>query len=350
MSNEPLYIQVKNDILQKIFDGVYKDGEPIASERALSLEYALSRETIRKALELLENDGIIQRKLGKGTIVQLNRHSYSGSLDIIALVAPAQRQFFGVFIEHFQKVADRHNTLVVFVQQSESERIEHTLFKLLKRNIHNVVLWLDYEKIHAQSLRLLRGLGMNIVLFDIIEKTPYADCVCLDNRHAIHTLYNYVTAKGSKGIAYITRENSTASSHRERLHAFQALSPTEIVWKAPWNWNSMWDYINYFDFMHNPFIFDHLATSARPDSVICSDGSLGLAIKKAMQQQGISDVRLVSVDDYPEFRELGITAYKQPFHRFATRIFDCLLEQSSNAAKWKASVYRIEGELCIQDS
>jgi DNA-binding transcriptional regulator YhcF (GntR family) len=161
MANDLLYVTLKNDIMRKIFKGTYKDGEAIPSERILANEYDMSRVTVRKALDLLESDGIVKRKLGKGTIVSLNKQSYNGSLDIIALVAPAQRRFFATFIDYFQKIADQHNSLVVFIQQSEHESIKDTIFKLLQKGIHNVVIWLDYETLKGQDIQRLRGLGMN---------------------------------------------------------------------------------------------------------------------------------------------------------------------------------------------
>lgn len=343
MTNDLLYITLKNDIMRKIYEGLYKDGETVLSERILANEYNMSRSTVRKALDLLEKDGIIQRKLGKGTIVSLSKQSYNGSLDIIALVAPAQRRFFATFIDYFQRIADKHNSLVVFIQQSEHESIKDTLFKLLQNNIHNVVIWLDYETISGQCIQRLRGLGMNIVFFDITVNSPYADCVCLDNRDAISSLYQYVVKKKKKGIAYITRENTNPSSYQEREHEFQSLSPVSGVWCFPW------DYKNYLANQTDKFIFDYFYQTYKPGSVICSDGELGIALKKSLIRNNINDVLLVSLDDFPECGELGMTVYKQPYDRFAERIFYCLMEQNFNHLNWKADMYRVKGELIIRD-
>lgn len=341
MVNDLLYMSLKNDIMHKIYLGLYKDGEIMSSERILAEQYNMSRVTVRKALELLEKDGIIKRKLGQGTVVSLSGQSYGGNLDIIALVAPAQRRFFATFIDFFQKLADRHRSLVVFIQQSEQESIEDTLFKLLQNNIHNVVIWLDYETLNKQALQRLRGLGMNIVLFDITISTPYADCVCLDNHDAIASLYRYAAQK-KKGIVYVSRENTSPSSYQERNQAFSELSHLGVVWIFPW------DYKNYLKNQPDNFIFDHLHVDYKPQALICSDGELGITLKKAILEQNIDDVLLVSLDDFPECEELRMTVYKQPYDRFAEKIFDCLMEQNFNRLHWKAAIYRVKGELIIR--
>jgi DNA-binding LacI/PurR family transcriptional regulator len=341
LSGDLLYMKLKNDIISKIYEGIYVDGEAIPSERVLADEYNISRVTVRKAMELLESDGIIQRKFGKGTIVSLNKQSYNGNLDIIALVAPAQRRFFATFIDYFQKIADKNNALVVFVQQSEHESIEDTIFKLLQKNIHNVVIWLDYKFINSKYIQSLRGLGMNTVFFDITIRSDYADCVCLDNRDAIVSLYNYLKEKNDKGIVYVSRD-TTPSSYNERNQAFRDLSPSGIVWSFPW------DFKNYLANHADEFVFDHLCTKYKPSNIICSDGELGIALKKELIHNNIHNVNLVSLDDFDECAELGITVYKQPYKCFAEKIFHCLEEQNFNHLQWKAGMYRIKGELIVR--
>lgn len=60
-----IYLQLK----RKILAGEYKEGSLLPSENALSKEYEVSRETIRKSLDYLSQDGLIQKKQGLGSIV-----------------------------------------------------------------------------------------------------------------------------------------------------------------------------------------------------------------------------------------------------------------------------------------
>ncbi|MDU4939361.1 GntR family transcriptional regulator [Clostridium paraputrificum] len=65
----PVYYQLKEDILKKIREGVWKVGQCIDSERELSENYGVSRMTIRQALGELVQEGILIREKGKGTFV-----------------------------------------------------------------------------------------------------------------------------------------------------------------------------------------------------------------------------------------------------------------------------------------
>lgn len=65
----PVYFQLKNDLIKKISNGVWKPGECITSERELCELYSVSRMTIRQAIGELVQEGILIRVKGKGTYV-----------------------------------------------------------------------------------------------------------------------------------------------------------------------------------------------------------------------------------------------------------------------------------------
>lgn len=65
-----LYLQVKQIMLSKINDGDWKVGDKIPSETELCEQYNISRITARRAMAELEQDGLIERKPGKGSFVK----------------------------------------------------------------------------------------------------------------------------------------------------------------------------------------------------------------------------------------------------------------------------------------
>ena len=65
------------DLEQKILSNEYPPHSLLPSENQLIKMYSVSRETVRKALNLLKNAGYIQKKQGKGSIVlDLNRFDF----------------------------------------------------------------------------------------------------------------------------------------------------------------------------------------------------------------------------------------------------------------------------------
>lgn len=65
----PLYFQVAEQLERAIVDGELAPGDRIANEVALASELGLSRPTMRQAIQLLVDKGLLVRKRGVGTQV-----------------------------------------------------------------------------------------------------------------------------------------------------------------------------------------------------------------------------------------------------------------------------------------
>jgi len=65
----PLYRQVYDYLVKKISDGHWKAGQSLPSEPALGRELGVSQGTVRKALDVLAVEKLIERRQGKGTYV-----------------------------------------------------------------------------------------------------------------------------------------------------------------------------------------------------------------------------------------------------------------------------------------
>jgi len=341
MDNSRLYVNLKKKICKNIFYGVYRDGENIPPERTLAKHFNVSRVTVRKALELLQKDGILERVQGSGNIVRLREAGHEGTMDIIALLAPARNPFFSSFIDVFQRNADKNDSLVLYMQNPKGERVEDNLFKLFQKEIQNVVIWLEDLELDVEYIRRLRGLGMNMVFFDVAMPMPYADCVLLDNTEAITALYHYLQRKGIKDIGYIGWDNLNLTSVREREKRFIELNGNVNIFhfKIPWTERK-----NLLDFLDR-HVTNKKYKNKLPDGIICGDGEIGIALKKVFLAQGINNINVVSVDDFPEAESLSLTVYMQDFDKLAQKVYECLYVQNMKSKQWNASVYPIKGKL-----
>lgn len=68
-SHVPSYVGVYNSLYSDIRNGIYAENEFLPSEISLSEKYGVSRNTLRQALAILSEDGLILKSQGKGSIV-----------------------------------------------------------------------------------------------------------------------------------------------------------------------------------------------------------------------------------------------------------------------------------------
>jgi GntR family transcriptional regulator len=65
----PLYIQIASALRQRIESGMWRPGQKISTLEELEKEFEVARVTVRLAIELLENEGLVHRQQGRGTFV-----------------------------------------------------------------------------------------------------------------------------------------------------------------------------------------------------------------------------------------------------------------------------------------
>ena len=69
----PLYEQLRVALRERLDSGVLAPGERLPSETELCQKYGVSRITVRQAMQGLEQEGLIRRTRGKGTVVAGHR-------------------------------------------------------------------------------------------------------------------------------------------------------------------------------------------------------------------------------------------------------------------------------------
>lgn len=74
-SKEPVYQQIVDYISRKISNGDWAVGYRLPSQRVLAEKFKVNRSTISMALDILESYGIIEGKVGKGTVIISNTWS-----------------------------------------------------------------------------------------------------------------------------------------------------------------------------------------------------------------------------------------------------------------------------------
>lgn len=65
----PIYEQVVNQIKNGIISGQYENGQALPSVRGMAAELRISSLTVKKAYDLLEEEGFVTTVHGKGTFV-----------------------------------------------------------------------------------------------------------------------------------------------------------------------------------------------------------------------------------------------------------------------------------------
>ena len=72
LPDSPIYIQLSERIKDDIFTGIYEEGKPISSTTERSVALHVNPATVLKAVNLLLQEGLIEKRRGIGMFVAQN--------------------------------------------------------------------------------------------------------------------------------------------------------------------------------------------------------------------------------------------------------------------------------------
>lgn len=76
MNSKLIYYQIYESLKKDVANKIYKTGDKLPSENHLSKRFEVNRHTVRRALQILKNEGILFSKRGSGVIVQDTKFKY----------------------------------------------------------------------------------------------------------------------------------------------------------------------------------------------------------------------------------------------------------------------------------
>ncbi|UVI33070.1 GntR family transcriptional regulator [Paenibacillus spongiae] len=335
-----LYDGLKDEIVKKIIQGEYPIGGVLATEQELCEQTGLSRVTVRKALDELKREGLLEGVPRQGTLVRARKGGFSGNMDLIALVAAVHDPFFALFMEHFEQTADKNGSLMLFKQDYEGKalRSDKLFFRFIQKGIRNAVIWPQTDDIDFGLLMRLQTVGMNFVIFDQQFDTDVADIVCLDHYHAVYSLYEDMRSRFDGTIVFIGFEGLTLSSEVLREKAFMdASGGSGTILTIGWNTNVEAETALLLESLH--------LKADEPLGIICISGGIGLAVARHMQQRGLQHFPLATVDYLTEMSDYPMTAYEQPMIEMAEKVYQRLAAQNNEGRNWRAGRYLLRGRL-----
>lgn len=91
LNKTPAYVRVYNTLRSRILDGDYALGDLLPSEPELEKQFLVSRTTVRKAVDLLSREGLVEAKQGRGTMV-LDYHTTQNINEVSSLSETLERK------------------------------------------------------------------------------------------------------------------------------------------------------------------------------------------------------------------------------------------------------------------
>ena len=251
----PLYYQVYESLLNRIQAREFAPGEAIPGLRQLVDDYGVSSITVIKAVDLLQQNGWVRKKQGKGTIVQEQAAMPHGGMVAANLERTGPGSGNGrpliVFCSNIVMHPYHHQILMGItavtsqqgynlqvIDMSEDPMEEQELIRsLLTNGVDGLLLYRSSSFSNQDFFADLSLRQTPMVFLDRYLPGVSADCVLNDDEQGGFALTEALIARGHRAIAVVQHRDAQTTSVRDRVRGYRrALETHGIVWNEELIW------------------------------------------------------------------------------------------------------------------
>lgn len=203
---ETKYQNLINYIQEQITDGQLGPGEKVPSENQLAERFHISRQTVRKAIGTLEEEGLVQRIRGSGTYVSFDRRKNLEKRNSIAVVTTyVDSYIFPRILQGMQNTLYESGFSVqIYITNNTLDREKGILKDLLKRDdVAGMIVEGTKSGLPNPNLELYRHLMMRkipLLFFNTYYPELEVPHVSLNDADTAYKAVRYLIEKGHQKI------------------------------------------------------------------------------------------------------------------------------------------------------
>ena len=300
-------------------------GTKLATEAEICERYHMSRQTVRHALKLLEEEGLIERRQGSGSYIR--QQSAAADTRQIAVVTTFLDDYIFPSILHDAQscFSQAGYTTLVFATENKVSREREILLRLTEQKVSALLVEGSKTALPTPNSDLYQKLcdkGVPILfLHGIYSNLPGIPCLFDDNYAGGYQLTRYLLEKGHRSIAGIFKSDDIQGP--QRYHGVvSALRDHDIPLRdKAFFWYGTEDRATLLrgsgSELLDRFILHRLAEAT---AVVCYNDEIAHLLIRRLLELGKAvpgDVAVVSFDNsfYSQIGPVPITSLGHKFHR-----------------------------------
>ncbi len=221
-SSVPLYVQLADTIRGQIKTGQIKVGDMLPSENEMIKLYGVARLTVREALSVLVNEGLLEKRHGKGTFCRATLNLKKSRVDIFLNLAEVD--FIPYYLRSICEVLESENVNVVMADtKNDADVITGLIENAMLDKTNGIIFQPSNLSENAPEglvsvLSRLTSCGIPYVMIDTFYKNLPESYVVMDEFQAGRISADYFKSLGIEKVCAVSYPKRTDS--KERLDGF----------------------------------------------------------------------------------------------------------------------------------
>lgn len=359
MDRKPKYYELMENLHHKIMAGEIRPGEKLPSENELSAEYAVSRQTVRKALEILQNEGYIYAEHGRGTFCsEMLRHT-KASRNIAVVTTYLSDYIFPRIVQGIDRVLTENGYSILLKNTRNSRSLEaKCLEELLQKDIDGLIIEPSKSQIFCRHVNLYEMLDAYKIPYVFIQgvhaQLRDRPQILLDDCRGGYLATSHLISLGHRRIVGIFKSDDTQGQQRHKGYV-QALQEAGIAYDPDM---VVWFYTE--DRRTHPY--EKLRQMAEErgghpfDAVVAYNDQAAIEVIRALNDTGLSVPEDVSVTGYDDSYlaatcKVPLTTVSHPQERLGEMAAQLLLKIIREGGLKEGETHvLIEPELVVRES
>ena len=205
-----LHFQLMTYFRERILDGRLSAGARLPTDGELAAQYQISRDSVRQALALLANEGLIDRVQGRGTFVSQPPSNGSPVTQLkqkqigLVLNRTLRTQVNMNLLVGVEQAAKSHGYSVSFTYaEGNQEQQARDIARLRANQVLGMIIYLTGDSTRDASIQQLQADHVPIVLIDRYFPGLAIDYVGLDNVGGGYRATEHLLILGHRRIGFI---------------------------------------------------------------------------------------------------------------------------------------------------
>lgn len=307
-----LYQVIYEDLKRQMMTGGLRPEDKLPSEEEMAQTYSVSKITVKKALELLKEEGLINRVQGQGTFVAVpEAHREEPE------PKPVENKIIGLVLEHvsspfgldmmyrmIQLLDERGYKLCIRFTFGDINKETEEINDLLRLNVAGMIIMPCHDSHYNMTILRLILEHFPVVLVDKRMHGLPIYSVCTDGREAMRYLIHHLKERGCRNTAILTIDPASTTSLGDRAEGFyKGLEEAGLTCAGecilPRRTGNMLCSKPEIEYVKE--IGEYLdSLDELPESMVCTEYAIGRALYAAAEERGLKvgvDFKACCIDE-----------------------------------------------------
>ncbi|MBC7920288.1 MAG: GntR family transcriptional regulator [Ferruginibacter sp.] len=352
--------RIYNDLKQKIVSGEYPFGFQLLPEIELSRQLSISRPTVSKVYQNLQQEKLVEKRIGAGTFVIYQRERKAGLLIGLLLPGSGESEIFETIGDQIMKKSQERSFHCLWVGASVNEpavrrqyiekvcqgyvdrKVDGVLFSPLERTE-------EKDEVNDRICAMLARANIPLVLIDrdtcSFPARSHYDLVSIDNFHAGFVMTQHLLDQQCRQLIFLHRPFSAPSVDMRIAGHQYALTKAGLPPTA--------SQVLIGEPDEEAFVAT-IPVGSPEVGIICANDATAAALMSTLKKRNVTigeDLVLVGFDDirYAKHLLTPLTTYRQPCEAIGAAAVEILLAKIENPNRTPVQVHLL-GEIVVRES